>query len=1072
MSLTLHYKHLFSPQVRAQGETSFKDGQVHFKKLSENVAEFEIKEKSQFIPTIHFQKSSTEMKFSCDCPHYFEHKENCKHIWGALLVSEQMNLFSWLAQNPGSEAIDPTAKLDRIDAPIENRSLWKELYQQSAQRVQRRPSSQTALLRARSTQARIGIYAIDLEKTEKKGAIFLHLFIQERLKDGSLGAIKAADLNQSQIEFYENPLEQELLWMILGKSEPQPRLSSMASPRTDSVLLSSGFASEVLEKLSFFGSLKLLKNKNYYGFSNYDRPELQDYTYKKDPYHFNLKLDQTEVGFQLRSLLDHGSIQDSLLVIENFVFFKDHVARADLFHHLAWHETLKNRPLGLSEDDVGGFLEFLWGSQNPPPITLPDAIQFSEIESAPPRVKLSFETEKASGLLSARLYFIYETQGEPLQVAASTGDFIYNFKERTKLRRLLSFENQELTRLGELNLRASENPEIQGEVDLPHFVAAVEKAVSFGWEVVALKKKLRPGKSMQLQVKSGVNWFDVTGTFQFDGVSVAMPDLLQAIKSGQRIIPLSDGTSGVLPEEWIKKIKPIAEMGLNQDDGLRLNKVQALFLSSQISEDETVLDDKKFKSLKSVVQDLKEMRISEKPSDFKGDLRSYQLEGLSWLKTLSENNLGGILADDMGLGKTIQVLSLLSEKHEKRGPTLVVAPKSLIFNWENETKKFAPHLKTLSYAGPNREKNLKKLLAVDLVLTTYPVIRSDIEKLKELDFGILILDEAHYAKNASSQTAMACKLLKAEKKIALTGTPIENSISDLFSILGIISPGLVSDSKAQHWAREKDPLVLESLGKALSPFILRRTKEQVLKELPEKSEQVLYVELSPNERRKYDELKNYYWGQLNQKMDAKGGLNRSKIEILEAILRLRQAACHQGLLDKKLLSQTSTKFELVHEQLESVLSEGHKALIFSQFTTLLGLFKKELTAKGIPFEYLDGQTENREERVKNFQNNPNIQLFLLSLKAGGVGLNLTAADYVFILDPWWNPAAEAQAIDRTHRIGQTKKVFAYKVIAKNTIEEKILDLQSAKRALARTIVPDETSFLKSLKMEDLQTLFE
>ena len=300
---------------------------------------------------------------------------------------------------------------------------------------------------------------------------------------------------------------------------------------------------------------------------------------------------------------------------------------------------------------------------------------------------------------------------------------------------------------------------------------------------------------------------------------------------------------------------------------------------------------------------------------------------------------------------------------------------------------------------------------------------------------------------------MACRLISAKRKISLSGTPVENSLSDLFSILSIVNPGLITKNQAANWSRTTDAASLKQLARAMRPFVLRRTKTQVLKDLPEKSEQLIYCELSAGERKKYNDLKKFYWSKLSGKLEEKG-LARSKIEILEALLRLRQAACHQGLLEEKAKLQKSAKFEVLLDQIDNVIKDGHKALIFSQFTKLLELLKFHLDERGIKYEYLDGQTSDRQERVERFQNDSQIPLFLLSLKAGGVGLNLTAADYVFVLDPWWNPAAEAQAIDRAHRIGQKRKVFAYKLIAKDTVEEKILELQQSKKDLANAIISE------------------
>ena len=441
---------------------------------------------------------------------------------------------------------------------------------------------------------------------------------------------------------------------------------------------------------------------------------------------------------------------------------------------------------------------------------------------------------------------------------------------------------------------------------------------------------------------------------------------------------------------------------------------------------------------------------------------------------LSENALGGILADDMGLGKTIQMLAVFSiftsMKDKPKIPSLVVAPKSLVFNWRNEFEKFTPKLKVLTYFGNDRKEQIKEFSKYDVLLTTYHTLRNDIESLKDVPFYFYILDEAQNIKNPRSQLTLSTKLIKSEKKFALTGTPIENSIGDLVSILSVVNPGLITESLGQKMLKLTEPDDLKRFSKALAPFILRRTKEQVLKDLPSKTEQVLYCELSDEERAKYNEIKNYYWQKLNNKIKD-NGIKNSKIEILGALLRLRQISCHMGLVDKSKLGEPSAKFDLLVDQIQTLINEGHMALVFSSFTSLLKILSQQLREKNIQFEYLDGQTKDRAERVNNFQTNEQISLFLLSLKAGGVGLNLTSADYVFIIDPWWNPAAESQAIDRCYRIGQTKSVFAYKLIAKNTVEEKILKLQERKKILAENIINSDANILKELSMDDLSDLF-
>jgi SNF2 family DNA or RNA helicase len=346
----------------------------------------------------------------------------------------------------------------------------------------------------------------------------------------------------------------------------------------------------------------------------------------------------------------------------------------------------------------------------------------------------------------------------------------------------------------------------------------------------------------------------------------------------------------------------------------------------------------------------------------------------------------------------------------------------------------------------------------------------EIEKLAGTRFHSVVLDEAQAIKNAAAKTAKAARLLRADRRIALSGTPVENHLGELWSLFDFLNPGLLGASARSVKALDQlGEAGVGAMARALRPFILRRTKQQVLAELPPKTEQTLVCELEGDERRRYDELRRHFQARVLREVDAKG-LARSKIHVLEALLRLRQAACHPGLLDRKLAGEHSAKLDLLREQLDETLDEGHKALVFSQFTSLLAIVRTRLDAAGVVYEYLDGRTRDRERRVARFQEDPACKLFLISLKAGGLGLNLTAADYVFLLDPWWNPAVEAQAIDRAHRIGQAKAVFAYRLVAKDTIEEKILALQERKKKLADAVISADASVLRSLTRQDLELL--
>jgi SNF2 family DNA or RNA helicase len=404
----------------------------------------------------------------------------------------------------------------------------------------------------------------------------------------------------------------------------------------------------------------------------------------------------------------------------------------------------------------------------------------------------------------------------------------------------------------------------------------------------------------------------------------------------------------------------------------------------------------------------------------------------------------------------------------------VVVPRSLIYNWQQEAARFTPLLAVLDNSGVERVKDPAAFNDYNLVLTTYGTLRRDVLQLRDFPFDYVILDEAQAIKNAASESAKAARLLTAKHRLAMSGTPIENHLGELWSLFEFLNPGMMGGVSVFQSAggalRNPDEETRQLLARAVRPFILRRTKDQVVKDLPEKSEQTIFCELDRNQRQLYDELREYYRGKLLGKIDDQG-MGKSKIQILEALLRLRQAACHPALIDPKHAAEPSAKLETLIPQLEEVTSEGHKALVFSQFTSFLALLRAQLDADGVVYEYLDGSTHDRQAHVERFQSDPDCKLFLISLKAGGLGLNLTAADYVFLLDPWWNPAVESQAIDRTHRIGQMRPVFAYRLIARDTVEEKVLELQKSKRALADAIISEDNRFVSNLKPEDLEILF-
>lgn len=617
-------------------------------------------------------------------------------------------------------------------------------------------------------------------------------------------------------------------------------------------------------------------------------------------------------------------------------------------------------------------------------------------------------------------------------------------------------------------------------VDAASLADLVSDLTGRGWVIEAEGKKIRAGRGFNIDVKSNMDWLDLRASFDFGGgAAVDLPKILEAMRRGEDRVQLGDGTVGILPESWLKNLEPILRMGEEGagDGSLRYRASHAAFLDVLVSEASEAQLDESFQAYRQKLASFSGVSASEPDKLFKGELRPYQKQGLGWLEFLDEFAFGGCLADDMGLGKTVQVLAYLQKRvrHAAEGvpPSLVVAPTSLIHNWVDEAQRFSPDLKVLAYVGANRPRDVHQLLSYHLVITSYGTMRSDVELLSSMSFDYVILDEAQAIKNETTQAAKSARALKARRRLAMSGTPVENRLAELGSLFRFLNPGMLDGAAAFgelfSGPSKLTPGRIATLARALRPFLLRRTKEQVLPELPGKTESTVYCVLEDDQRREYDELAAHYRATLTKQVK-RSGIGKTRMQVLEALLRLRQLACHPGLIDKTRVGEASAKLDLLGGQLEEVIDAGHKALVFSQFTSMLAIVRERLDQRGIKYEYLDGSTLDRKACVERFQNDAEIKIFLISLKAGGVGLNLTAADYCFILDPWWNPASEAQAIDRAHRIGQKSHVFAYRLIARGTVEEKILELQAAKRKLVEGIIAADGDVLAEMTAEDLDFL--
>lgn len=581
-------------------------------------------------------------------------------------------------------------------------------------------------------------------------------------------------------------------------------------------------------------------------------------------------------------------------------------------------------------------------------------------------------------------------------------------------------------------------------------------------------------------ISSNTDWFDAKVDIVFGDQQVTVAEVKRALANKQQFVQLNDGTLGILPEEWIKKYSLLFRVGEGKTNSLKLSHyhlsvVDELFANRD--ENELVVQlEEKYQRLR----DFNKISDIEPPEGLKSILRPYQVAGYQWLNYLHEINWGGILADDMGLGKTVQALSFLEHFKTTHGKikALVVCPTTLIYNWENEIKKFTPSLTYHIHHGGQRTRDREEVMKYDVTITTYGTLRSDIKLFVGVPFDYVTLDESQAIKNPSSKVTKAASLLNAKHRLCMSGTPLQNNTFDIFAQMNFLNPGMLG---TMEFFRQEFSIPIDKFGeedrkdhlrKILYPFILRRTKEQVAKDLPEKQEMVLYCEMEEEQRKIYDAYRNDFRNQILGSIETQG-IQRSQLTILQGLMKLRQICDSPAILNEpeKFENHSIKLEELSREIVENI--GNHKALIFSQFLGMLALIKDKLIELGVKFEYFDGSTSapDREKAIQSFQNDETVRVFLISLKAGGVGLNLTAADYVYIVDPWWNPAVEQQAIDRTHRIGQTKNIFAYRMICKDTIEDKILQLQEKKRTLAKELIADDATFVKSLSREDVEYLF-
>ncbi|QUV95523.1 DEAD/DEAH box helicase [Chloracidobacterium aggregatum] len=1087
----------FAPEVRERGEALLREGRVtaveaHGDTITANV-------RGRMTYRVELLRDDDVLVVSCTCP-YFEEGQVCKHIWATVRLAEQEEhvlpppagrpfrlLMAELERLDEGDGLDDVAGGTPVSSngstsgsaalPAVSTAGWRRWFARLGQQ---------ARLAATDVAEQEILYFINLARTLAHGMLVVDVFSRTRKLDGEWGRLRASGLTVGQIATLPDERDRQALALLSGIREHVDWEQAMdAAPVPSSVRIPTTALTVVMPLLCATGRCWLQTADEADAPAQVvQRPPLQ---WEPEGWRMQLEVRQVETPphYVLVGGLRRGEAwlplsAPRLLLAGGLVFSEVSVAPLQDEGVFYWIGLLrKSDAVRIPLEDGPDLVEKLLRLPTLPPVTLPEDLRFETCQGQPlPVLRLrAGEGRPGEGWLGATLGFEYE--GHWLE-ATSVQPGIFDAPRRRFIRRDLVRERAAAEQLRALGLRPDRSQAGTPEYRVPvkRLPALVRDLVLQGWRIESEGRLFRPLQSFALEVRSGVDWFELHGNCDFGTATAHLPELLRALRQGETVVTLSDGSLGVLSEEWFERYGFLATLGEVEDGHLRFSSAQISLLDTLLAAQPEVRVDTRFQALREQLHRFSGVEPALEPPGFVGELRPYQREGLGWLLFLQRFGFGGCLADAMGLGKTAQTLALLETRRVRRQteslpPSLVVAPRSLVFNWRQEAEKFTPRMRVLEHTGVGRARSIEQFADYDLILTTYGTLRRDILLLKDFAFDYAILDEAQAIKNARSESAKAARLLNCRHRLALSGTPVENHLGELWSLFEFLNPGMLGAASVfqltASGGRTVDAELQPLLARALRPFILRRTKEQVARDLPPKTEQTIYCEMEPEQRQAYNELRDHYRRTLLGLVDTKG-LQRTRIQILEALLRLRQAACHPGLLDPARVEGPSAKLDTFFMHLAEVLESGSKVLVFSQFTSLLALIRKRLDADGITYEYLDGRTRNRQERVERFQQDPNCQLFLISLRAGGQGLNLTAAEYVFLLDPWWNPAVEAQAIDRAHRIGQVRPVFAYRLIVRDTVEEKVLELQATKRELADAIITADNSLLRQLERADLELL--
>ena len=1095
------FSEVFTPEVRDEAQRLFAAGRVEVLAIEETFLTTSVKDTT--TERVIIKRRADRFQISCTCA---EGKSgSCAHVLASMLAARSHGFGK--AEKAGPRALEAGESAEprphRTHVQIEGLSTTRNQdASDSFDEIDeddgsgRLPSvdwrfrlatlkSQAAALPARDAEPVSDdtppteiLYAIDAAASASAdGALVLIIAHREMKRDREWGRIKFARPWRGLASDLQNPADRRILTLLSGADRDADLASSFRLHDIHRVAARYRVAPDIqwlaLSLMAETGRL-ILRHPP-------EREEAASFLGVDDaaPFALRLQVNATVASFALNGELVRGDqrvrmTEVDLITRGGIVIFRNTVARVEPVEHFAWIDDLVRRgSIEAPRRHQDRLLREIAELPNGMEIDLPEDLGIERTVGIPTALVRLKRLPKLGDEADVPLELLFEYGGELIEFRSLRKGVLDHSGKRI-ITRNETMERDLRTRLLDLGVCMSRDGK-GFYMESADVASLLPRLGDEGFRVLLRERELKRDLGLRFRVSSGVDWFDLKGGLDFGSEVVPWPALLKALRRGETVLTLADGSQGLIPERLVSRYGRLVRLGEEEEDGLRFAKSQVALLEAILAGESDVELDTAFKTAREALKTFERIEMREEPETFKGSLRPYQREGLGWMHFLQNFGFGGCLADDMGLGKTIQILALLEDRRLKRrageniGPSLVVVPRSLVFNWKQEAARFTPELRVKDHTSALRSHG--PFDDWDVVLSTYGTLRSDVMRWQGTLFDYAILDEAQAIKNATTESARAARMIRAKHRLALSGTPVENRMSELISIFSFLNPSLAAGSVAlAELASDKATgPEREVLARGLRPYVLRRRKEDVLPDLPPKFEETLYCELGVEQRKLYEEMREHYRFRITALLETQG-LSKSRIQVLEALLRLRQVSCSPGLVDDKRRDFKDAKIEALLPRLQEVVAEGHKALVFSQFTSYLGLLRPRLEELGLNHAYLDGSTRDRKTVVDKFESDPKTSIFLISLKAGGLGLNLTSADYVFILDPWWNPAVEMQAIARAHRIGQTKPVFAYRMVARDTVEEKVLELQEKKRELVETLLGEDKGSIASLKREDIELL--